>query len=299
MIRINSIFNKKNVKLISDHLNKRYFSSTTTTAPTGTVSGECTLEKLTGENEGISVISFNRGHVKNAIGKNLLKELRQHLHTLRFDSTTRVTIIRSVVDGVFCSGADLKERATFTPVEVSQFVYDIRSSFTEIETLPMPVIAAVEGVALGGGTEMILACDFRIASKSVKLGLPETGLAIIPGAGGTQRLPRLIGLARAKELIYTGAVLDSQRALDIGLIEYQTDVGKAFERSLELAKQIIPKGPIAIRMAKQAIDKGINVDIQSGMIIEQACYAQVIPTKDRVEGLTAFKEKRKPLYKGE
>ncbi|KAN0024174.1 hypothetical protein ACTFIV_008574 [Dictyostelium citrinum] len=163
----------------------------------------------------------------------------------------------------------------------------------------MPTIAAIEGVAVGGGTEMVLACDFRIASKSSKMGLPETGLAIIPGAGGTQRLPRLIGIPRAKELIFTGAILDSKRALEIGLVQYETEKGEAFDKAIEIAKQILPKGPIAIRMAKQAIDRGMNVDQASGMIIEQASYAQVIPTKDRIEGLTAFKEKRKPIYKGE
>ncbi|KAM9970184.1 hypothetical protein ACTFIR_002031 [Dictyostelium discoideum] len=260
---------------------------------------ECILERLEGENKGISVISFNRGHVKNALGKNLMNQFRSHLNELRFCPDTRVVIVRSLVDGVFCSGADLKERALMSQVEASQFVHSLRSSFTELETLQMPTIAAIEGVAVGGGTEMVLACDFRVASKSSKMGLPETGLAIIPGAGGTQRLPRLIGIPRAKELIFTGAILDSKRALEIGLVQYETEKGEAFDKAIEIAKQIIPKGPIAIRMAKQAIDRGMNVDQASGMIIEQASYAQVIPTKDRIEGLTAFKEKRKPIYKGE
>ncbi|KAM9995495.1 hypothetical protein ACTFIY_001688 [Dictyostelium cf. discoideum] len=260
---------------------------------------ECILERLEGENKGISVISFNRGHVKNALGKNLMNQFRSHLNELRFCPDTRVVIVRSLVDGVFCSGADLKERALMSQIEASQFVHSLRSSFTELETLQMPTIAAIEGVAVGGGTEMVLACDFRVASKSSKMGLPETGLAIIPGAGGTQRLPRLIGIPRAKELIFTGAILDSKRALEIGLVQYETEKGEAFDKAIEIAKQIIPKGPIAIRMAKQAIDRGMNVDQASGMIIEQASYAQVIPTKDRIEGLTAFKEKRKPVYKGE
>ncbi|KAN0019556.1 hypothetical protein ACTFIU_002772 [Dictyostelium citrinum] len=260
---------------------------------------ECILERLDGDNKGISVISFNRGHVKNALGKNLMNQFRSHLNELRFCPDTRVVIVRSLVDGVFCSGADLKERAQMSQIEASQFVHSLRSSFTELETLQMPTIAAIEGVAVGGGTEMVLACDFRIASKSSKMGLPETGLAIIPGAGGTQRLPRLIGIPRAKELIFTGAILDSKRALEIGLVQYETEKGEAFDKAIEIAKQILPKGPIAIRMAKQAIDRGMNVDQASGMIIEQASYAQVIPTKDRIEGLTAFKEKRKPIYKGE
>ncbi|KAN0038689.1 hypothetical protein ACTA71_000875 [Dictyostelium dimigraforme] len=272
----------------------RKFTTSTTESPQ-----ECILERLEGENKGISVISFNRGHVKNALGKNLMNQFRSHLNELRFCPDTRVVIVRSIVDGVFCSGADLKERAQMSQIEASQFVHSLRSSFTELETLQMPTIAAIEGVAVGGGTEMVLACDFRVASKSSKMGLPETGLAIIPGAGGTQRLPRLIGIPRAKELIFTGAILDSKRALEIGLVQYETEKGEAFDKAIEIAKQILPKGPIAIRMAKQAIDRGMNVDQASGMIIEQASYAQVIPTKDRIEGLTAFKEKRKPIYKGE
>ncbi|EGC31684.1 hypothetical protein DICPUDRAFT_39575 [Dictyostelium purpureum] len=290
----NIIFN--NSQLLKSK-NIRFF--TTETKTTTTVGQECILEKLTGENEGISVISFNRGHVKNALGKNLMQEFRQHLHELRFCTSTRVVILRSLVDGVFCSGADLKERAQMSQVEASQFVHSLRSSFTELETLQMPTIAAIEGAAMGGGTEMVLACDFRVASASSKMGLPETGLAIIPGAGGTQRLPRLIGIPRAKELIFTGAILDSKRALEIGLVQYATEKGEAFNKAIEIAKQILPKGPVAIRMAKQAIDKGMNVDISTGMVIEQASYAQVIPTKDRIEGLTAFREKRKPIYKGE
>jgi len=286
----------------NNNYNKRFYSketTNTTTTTTSTTNDECILERLTGEDQGISVISFNRGHVKNALGKNMMKQFREHLAELRFCPTTRVVIIRSLVDGVFCSGADLKERAQMSPIEAAQFVHSLRTSFTELETLQMPTIGCVEGVALGGGTEIMLAMDFRVASKTAKMGLPETGLAIIPGAGGTQRLPRIIGIPRAKELIYTGAIIDSKRAFEIGLIQYETEKGEAFNKCLEIARQIIPKGPVAIRMAKQAIDKGMSVDIASGMVIEQASYAQVIPTKDRIEGLTAFKEKRKPVYKGE
>ncbi|KAF2071221.1 hypothetical protein CYY_007455 [Polysphondylium violaceum] len=293
-----SSFSSNTVGLNNNNINKRFYSTSDSTTTT-TEPNECILERLTGQDEGISVISFNRGQVKNALGKNMMKQFRQHLNELRFCPTTRVVIIKSMVEGVFCSGADLKERAQMTPIEAAQFVHSLRTSFTELETLQMPTIGCVEGVALGGGTEIMLAMDFRVASKSAKMGLPETGLAIIPGAGGTQRLPRLIGIPRAKELIYTGAIIDSKRAFEIGLIQYETEKGEAFAKCLEIARQIIPKGPVAIRMAKQAIDKGMNVDIASGMVIEQASYAQVIPTKDRIEGLTAFKEKRKPVYKGE
>eukprot|EP01112_Ceratiomyxa_fruticulosa_P014869 TRINITY_DN4312_c0_g1_i1.p1 TRINITY_DN4312_c0_g1~~TRINITY_DN4312_c0_g1_i1.p1 ORF type:complete len:303 (+),score=65.70 TRINITY_DN4312_c0_g1_i1:65-973(+) len=273
---------------------RRFFSTQT---PAG--SEEITFERLQGEHEGIAVLSLNRPKVKNALGKQLISDFRQTLHDIRFDSTVRVVVLRSKVDGAFCSGADLKERATMQPQEVASFVHSLRSTFTEIESLPMPTIAAIEGIALGGGTELALSCDIRIASKSAKMGLPETGLAIIPGAGGTQRLPRLIGKALAKELIFTAEVLSSQRAKEIGLVEHEVETGEAYNKAIDLAKKMLKNGPIALRMAKIAIDKGMDMDIQSGMILEQQCYAQVIPTKDRLEGLLAFKEKRPPKYLGE
>ncbi|KAG0902131.1 hypothetical protein G6F34_002316 [Rhizopus arrhizus] len=164
-------------------------------------------------------------------------------------------------------------------------------------TLPIPTIAAIDGPAFGGGLEMALSCDIRIAGPSSKMGLTETKLAIIPGAGGTQRLPRLIGVAKAKELIFTGEILDANKAKEYGIVNHSAN-DSAYEKSLELAKSILPQGPIAIRMAKLAIDRGAHLDMDSGLEIEQSYYAQVIPTEDRLEGLKAFKEKRKPMYKG-
>jgi methylglutaconyl-CoA hydratase len=161
-------------------------------------------------------------------------------------------------------------------------------------------------VALGGGLELALATDIRIAGPLAKLGLPETKLAIIPGAGGTQRLPRLIGAAKAKELIFTGKILNSKEAADIGLVNDHVDSGTGFEKALELSSLIVQGGPIAMKMAKLAITKGLQMDMyyfqlnhrNSGLFVEELCYAQVIPTQDRLEGLAAFKEKRKPVYKG-
>lgn len=172
----------------------------------------------------------------------------------------------------------------------------------------MPTISVIDGAALGGGLEMALATDIRIAGSEAKLGLPETKLAIIPGAGGTQRLPRLIGLSKAKELIFTGQVLGNTRAAELGLVNYAVQ-GSGYDKALEMAGSILSGGPVAIRMAKLALDKGSQLDLyalvthhshnsSSGLAFEQACYAQIIPTQDRLEGLAAFKEKRKPVYKG-
>lgn len=186
-----------------------------------------------------------------------------------------------------------------TKPQVAAFVHSIRSTFNSLAALPMPTIAAIEGAALGGGLEMALACDFRIAGEDALLGLSETSLAIIPGAGGTQRLPRLIGVPKAKELIFTAARLPASRANDYGLLTSLVPAGAALERSIALARTISENGPVAVRMSKQAIDAGMQTDIATGMGIEAACYAQIIPTTDRLEGLQAFKEKRKPVYKGE
>lgn len=183
--------------------------------------------------------------------------------------------------------------------EVAPFVDRLRATFTAMENLPMPTIAAIDGVALGGGLELALACDLRVAGVESKIGLTETKLAIIPGAGGTQRLPRIIGVSKAKELIYTARMLDGNAAEAIGLANAVAPSGEAYEKALELAREIRPRGPVALKMAKLAISKGMEVDKTTGFAIEEAAYAQVIPTKDRLEALAAFREKREPTFKGE
>ncbi|KAI9357662.1 ClpP/crotonase-like domain-containing protein, partial [Zopfochytrium polystomum] len=246
---------------------------------------------------GISVINFNRPEARNALGRRFMAEFRAALADLRFDQRVHVVLVRSLVDRVFCAGADLKERATMNQSEVDQFVHSLRSAFSELESLPMPTISAIDGAALGGGLEVALATDIRIAGAGAKLGLPETRLAIIPGAGGTQRLPRIVGVARAKELMFTGRILTAQTASQIGLVNEAVD-GSAFEKAVAVAREILPAGPVAIKMAKLAVDKGSQMDSASGMAFEQSCYAQVIPTEDRLEGLRAFREKRTPVYQG-
>lgn len=151
---------------------------------------------------------------------------------------------------------------------------------------------------MGGGFEIALTADVIVAGKNAKFGLPETSLAIIPGAGGTQRLPRLIGSARAKDLIFTGRKIDAQTAHEYGIVQHLVEAGEAESKGIELGKSIAMNGPLAIRAAKRAVNEGINTDITAGMDIEKACYGSIIPTRDRLEGLSAFKEKRKPIYKG-
>ncbi|KAM8872742.1 methylglutaconyl-CoA hydratase, mitochondrial [Synchiropus picturatus] len=258
---------------------------------------------LDGEDAGIVVVGLNRPKAKNAISKNLVKMMSETVEDIKKNNKVRSVILCSLVPEIFCAGADLKERAKMHQSEVGPFVTKARALITELGNLPMPTIAAIDGAALGGGLEMALACDIRIAANNAKMGLVETKLAIIPGAGGTQRLPRVIGVSQAKELIFAARAIDGTEALRLGLVSHAVEQNKsgdaAYHRALELAREINPQGPIAVRMAKLAINQGIEVDLATGLAIEEACYAQVIPTKDRLEGLAAFKEKRRPHFKGE
>ena len=260
---------------------------------------EVRVEHLQGPDAGIVLVGLDRPGAKNALGRQLLTEFREAVGTLGSDPAVRVVVLHSLVPSVFCAGADLKERVGMTPEEAATFVLGIRAAFTELEALPIPVIAVLEGAAFGGGLELALAADLRIAGAEAKMGLVETALAIIPGAGGTQRLPRLVGVARAKELIFTARRLGAEEAGRLGLLNRVVSAGQALEAALDLAREILPNGPIALRMAKQAISQGLDLDLPAGLALEEACYAQVIPTQDRLEGLAAFREKRKPQYKGQ
>ncbi|XP_050184841.1 methylglutaconyl-CoA hydratase, mitochondrial [Myiozetetes cayanensis] len=264
---------------------------------------ELRVRYLDDEHKGIVVLGLNRSHAKNALSKNLVKMMSKAVDALKSDKKVRTVIFRSEVPGIFCAGADLKERAKMHSSEVSSFVSRARATINELANLPVPTIAAIDGTALGGGLELALACDIRVAASSAKMGLVETKLAIIPGAGGTQRLPRTIGVSLAKELIFSARVVDGEEAKSIGLISHvveQNEAGDAaYKRALALAKEFLPQGPVAMRVAKLAINQGMEVDLVTGLAIEEACYAQTIPTKDRIEGLLAFKEKRPPRYKGE
>ncbi|WP_461834567.1 enoyl-CoA hydratase [Desulfothermus sp.] len=250
------------------------------------------------EQDQICILTLNRPRVMNAFNFDLLHALKREIDSIRFRRDIRVVIITGAGDRAFCAGADLKERASMPEDKVREFIYTIRNLFTDIENLPKPVIAAINGVALGGGTELALACDIRIASENATLGLTETRLAIIPGAGGTQRLPRIVGVAKAKELIFTGKRVSAKEALDIGLVNRICTLENLLSECEKLALEICETGPIAIEQAKYAINKGIEVDINTGLAIESNAYWITIPTEDRLEGLRAFKEKRKPNYKG-
>ncbi|KAK2466092.1 hypothetical protein APHAL10511_001734 [Amanita phalloides] len=250
---------------------------------------------------GITCLSLNRPQSKNAISTTLLQQLREGLETVRFDKSTRVLVLRSTTVGSFCAGADLAERRTMSQLQVTKFLSDLRYALGELETLPMPTIAAIDGPALGGGLELSLACDIRVVGHSVtKIGLPETALGIIPGAGGTQRVARLLGPAKAKDLIFTARTLTAAEAYEWGLVNYVSDPGTtASDRAISLAESIARNAPLALRAAKQAVSRSFDLALETGLDFERASYETLLDTQDRLEALDAFREKRRPIFKGE
>lgn len=247
----------------------------------------------------IAVITLNRPNVLNALSKKLLDELNKVIKEIKRSNMIRVVILTGAEERAFCAGADLKERIGMSDDEVVRAVQYIGKTISHIEAIPVPVIAALNGAAFGGGLELALACDIRIASDTVKVGLTETSLAIIPGAGGTQRLPRLIGIGQAKRLIYTANPIDANEAYNLGIFEQLVKPDALYVEAEEMARMIAKNGPIAIRKAKIAINNGMQTDLHTALHIEHVNYEATIKTSDRLEGLRAFNGKRKPLYKGE
>lgn len=247
----------------------------------------------------LAVVTINRPEQLNCFDFETLSELEEIVDGLKLDKDIRVVIITGAGEKSFSAGADLKERRTLNEKDVRRNVSRIRDVFTKIEELPQPTIAAINGYALGGGFELALACDFRLSVKEAVVGLTEVSWGIIPGAGGTQRLSRLIGNSRAKELILTARKIDAQQAFDWGIINKVVERVQLLEASVELAEEIMKNAPLAVTQAKYAINYGSNVDINTGLAIESKAYEVIIPTKDRIEALEAFKEKRPPNFKGE
>jgi enoyl-CoA hydratase/carnithine racemase len=254
-------------------------------------------ELLVARDENIVTLTLNRPEAGNSFSRAMLAAFADAIASLREDRDARALILTAAGDRIFCAGADLKERAGMSVDDVKTAVTTIRETISAFAALPMPVIAALNGAALGGGTELALACDIRVASPSATLGLTETTLAIIPGGGGTQRLPRLVGPGRAKELIFTGRRVDANEALRIGLVEEVADDPLA--RAREIAMRIAANGPVAVRAAKEAVDRGLRLPLEEALRLETELYGRTIETKDRTEGLTAFREKRAPRYTGE
>ncbi len=241
----------------------------------------------------VALLKLNRPNAMNALNSKLIEELDHAIEAISADPAIRALVISG--EGNFAAGADIKEMIEMNPEEAKGFAFT--KTFAKIENLMIPTIAAISGFALGGGLELALVCDMRIAGTDAKLGLPEINLGIIPGAGGTQRLPRLIGISRAKELIFKGAIIDSSRALQYGLIN--EIVENPLERALKLAEKLALKPPIAMKTAKKCIAMTSMIDLQSGIEFEGIAWSSLYATGDQKEGMRAFAEKRAPKFTGE
>ncbi len=248
--------------------------------------------------EGIATITFNRPKALNALNRALLGELSDALDDIAGDEEIRVLILTGAGDKAFVAGADISELATFDALQGKVFARQGQQVFAKLQELSIPVIGAVNGFALGGGSEIALACDFIYASENAKFGLPEITLGLIPGFGGTQRLPRLIGPNRAKEMIYTGKMISAAEAQSIGMVNRVLPADGLMDAVMETAKAIAAKGKVSLRAAKGAINTGLNADLDTGCRIECDAFALCMASEDAKEGTKAFLEKRKPEFKG-
>jgi methylglutaconyl-CoA hydratase len=248
------------------------------------------------EDEGVRVLTLNKPPV-NALGREMIDELTRALKELVGDGDGRCLIVRSAGKH-FCGGADLKERKDMSVDDVRRFVPKLAAACNELAAVPYPTIAAIAGAAAGGGCELALACDFRILAENTKIGLRETALAILPGGGGTQRLPRLIGPARAKRWVLAAEMHTASEALADGVADHVVAADQLEAEALSLARTIAANGPVAVRLAKRAIDEGAHLSLEAALNLEWECYQPTLETSDRVEALEAFGEKRPPRFRG-
>lgn len=247
----------------------------------------------------LAIWTLSRPERMNALSRSAVRELGRLAREAAGDRTLRAVILTGAGDRAFCAGADLKERRSMDEEDVRDFLPLYRASFGAIDRLPMPVIAAINGVAFGGGLELALACDFRVMAADTKIGLTETSLGIIPGAGGTQRITRIVGEAKAKELIVFARRLDAETALSLGIVTRVTEPGQsALDCALALAAPLETAAPIAIAAALEAIDGASELPLEAGLSLEARCYARTLASTDRLEALAAFAEKRPPRFEG-
>lgn len=259
---------------------------------------ESAVQEMSVESHGpVEVWTFLGEARRNSISRAMLARFRELLAGVK-ERGLRAVVLTGQGDKAFCAGADLKERATMSEPEVRAFLTGLRETLRTLETSDTVFIAAVNGAALGGGTELALACDLRVAAPQAELGLTEVKLGIIPGGGGTQRLPRLIGPGRAKRLILSGKRVGAAEALSLGLCEQVSAEGQVVAEALALAKEIAANAPVAVAAAKHAIDEGLALPLADALVLEHRHYEKTLGTEDRLEGLAAFKEKRAPVWKG-
>lgn len=243
----------------------------------------------------IGLIKINRPDVRNALDESTIKELEKALSFLEKNDEVKVVIITGTGKKSFAAGADIQALKDRTFIEMLK--PGMSGLYTEIEKFEKPTIAAINGYALGGGCELAMACDIRIASENAKLGLPELNFAIIPGAGGTQRLERLVGIGKAKELIFTGDILTAEESLNIGLVNKVVPLNDLMLEANDMALKMTRKGPLALQLAKVVINYGSDANLETGIMLEKLAQSLLYTTEDKEEGTTAFLEKRKAEFK--
>lgn len=244
----------------------------------------------------IAILTVNRPEVLNALDPPTWEEIGAAVRDVERDPDIRVLIVTGAGEKAFVAGSDIRSLRERSMWDVLR--YSSQDVLTELENMPKPVIAAVNGYALGGGCELAMACDIRIAADTARFGQPEVNLGIIPGAGGTQRLARLVGLGKAKELIFTGDIIDAYEAERIGLVNKVVPRDQLMDAAFQMAEKILAKGPLAVAMAKRVIQGGSNVDLPSGLAMEKLGQTILFATEDRREGMDAFLEKRKARFQG-
>lgn len=246
----------------------------------------------------IAILSINRPKALNALNSETIIEIDKAVDEIKADDSIDVVIVTGAGDKAFVAGADIAFMQNLTAMEARAFGALGQAAFRKLEAMEKPSIAAVNGFALGGGCELAMACDFRIASTSAKFGQPEVGLGITPGFGGTQRLPRLVGPGMAKQLLYTADIIDANEALRVGLVNSVVAPEELMDFVKKIAKRIINKAPVAVRLSKAAANEGMQVDIDRSMTIEADAFGLCFATTDQKEGMGAFVEKRKPQFTG-
>jgi enoyl-CoA hydratase len=247
--------------------------------------------------ENVCLLTLNRPEAMNALNDELIRELSQAIDQIAHDDQVRVLIITGG-SKVFAAGGDIKAMLTFGPEQAKEYLSPVHRVFNQISELSKPTIAAICGFALGGGVELSLTCDFRIAAENSKFGFPEINLGIFPAAGGSQRLPRMVGMAQAKELMFTGDTIDAAKALQIGLVNQVVAKEQVIEKAMILAGKLAAKPPLTIKSLKESMHNVFNMDINMGLHMEIEKFSRLFATNDQKEGMTAFIEKRKPDFKG-
>lgn len=255
------------------------------------------LVRYQGESDEIATVTLHRPEVMNALNTQTFEELRQLFRELSDQGQLRCVVLTGAGEKAFCAGGDLKERNGMSNEQWKRQHQLIEEVFLLVRDFPVPVIAAVEGYAFAGGCELALLADFIIASETARFALTEVTRGIMPGGGGLQNLPRAIGIRRAKELIFTGRHMDARLAYEWGAVNRVVPKGKALETALELARQIAESAPLSVKMAKMSMNRGTEVDFHTGYALDIAAYNTLVPTEDRLEGIAAFNEKRKPVWK--